>query len=374
LAQDFTPGQSYFGTNDYAEYRAGNLPIIIALPHGGEFRPDEIPNRSCSGCITSNDSFTQELGIQLYEAIKEQTGCYPHLIINKLHRSKMDANRDINEAALGNQLAEGAWQDFQQFIDTAKFQVNQVFGKGLFLDLHGHAHDLQRIEWGYLLSGSDLQLSDDQLNSNTLVKESSIKNLVKDNLTQLSHSELLRGAASLGALLEKEQFEGVPTPQTPFPEDDEPYFRGGYNTRRHGSFNSGSIDGIQIECNRDIRFNENNRERFAKRLAKNLIEYLNLHYFDEPLQASCLFTDTEESFSNDIEIFPNPFDTEIYIRGSVLPDRVELYDMFGRLVTRRTGKTLDRLSFAHLNNGLYLLVLSDGNKIIGRKRLVKGGR
>ena len=97
----------------------------------------------------------------------------------------MDANRDLDEAALGNKNAEMAWQDFQQFVDTAKFQVTQQFQKGLFLDLHGHAHDIQRIEWGYLLSRNELQATDSQLNQDTFINQSSIKNLVNNNLQQL---------------------------------------------------------------------------------------------------------------------------------------------------------------------------------------------
>ena len=37
--QTFIPGQSYFGQNNYVEYIAGNLPIIIVVPHGGTLTP-----------------------------------------------------------------------------------------------------------------------------------------------------------------------------------------------------------------------------------------------------------------------------------------------------------------------------------------------
>ena len=41
--QNFIPGQSYFGQNNYVEYIAGNLPIIIGVPHGGTLTPANLP-------------------------------------------------------------------------------------------------------------------------------------------------------------------------------------------------------------------------------------------------------------------------------------------------------------------------------------------
>lgn len=88
------------------EYLAGNLPIIVSAPHGGLLSPTSIPDRDCAGCTTVNDFNTQELARAFAEAVHERTGCWPHLIFNKLHRRKLDANRDIAEAADGNPDAE----------------------------------------------------------------------------------------------------------------------------------------------------------------------------------------------------------------------------------------------------------------------------
>ena len=40
----------------------------------------------------------------------------PFLVINHLHRKKLDANREVNEAAQGNQIAINAWQGKQKLI------------------------------------------------------------------------------------------------------------------------------------------------------------------------------------------------------------------------------------------------------------------
>ena len=77
------------------------MPIVISAPHGGSLTPDEIPDRNCTGCVYAQDLDTEDLSRKMYDAIVDLFGCYPHLIINRLHRRKLDANRAIGEAADG---------------------------------------------------------------------------------------------------------------------------------------------------------------------------------------------------------------------------------------------------------------------------------
>lgn len=276
----YVAGNTYFDATGYVEYRAGNLPVIISVPHGGDLEPVTIPDRSFGSLI--KDSWTKTIGEGLYDAFYEQTGCYPHLIINLLHRKKFDANREIGEAADGNPTVEEAWYGYHEFIDSSKMQITEDYGRGIFLDIHGHAHTIQRIELGYLLSGSELRLSDATLNTNTYIEESSIRSLEGDNLENLMHSELLRGDDSFGTLLDDKGFPSVPSFTDPFPNEGESYFSGGYNTVRHGSRdNVGSIDAIQIELNQDVRFISVNREALIDSLADVTNEYLNIHFNDQ---------------------------------------------------------------------------------------------
>ncbi len=46
--------------------------------------------------------------------------------------------------------------------------------------VHGHGHTIDRIEWGYLLEGSDLRLADATLAGTSYINESSIRRLVAD--------------------------------------------------------------------------------------------------------------------------------------------------------------------------------------------------
>ena len=117
-----TPGVPIFDTsgNEYIEYIPGNLPIIISAPHGGVkqsgstvggvFYPDNdssLPDRSCG--TNERDDNTDILIRRIQDEIFAQTGCYAHVVINNLHRSKLDPNREINEATCGDSDSQFYW-------------------------------------------------------------------------------------------------------------------------------------------------------------------------------------------------------------------------------------------------------------------------
>jgi hypothetical protein len=278
FAQDSPPKVSLKGYKGYIEFLPGNMPLVISIPHGGSLLPDEIPERPCTNCAKNKDVYTIEIGLGIRNHIFQNTGYYPCIVINNLHRTRLDPNRNIGEAAEGNKLAEGAWNEFQNFIDSANTEIKYKFGKGLYIDLHGHRHVIKRIELGYLLSSEELQLDNELIDSGALVEYSSIRNLADKNNNSYSYSELVRGNNSLGSLLEKRGYSSVPGPMHPSPQPDEPYFSGGYNITRHGSSSGGTIDGIQIEIDEDLRSDPVKREKLTADLSSVLIEFLKIYY------------------------------------------------------------------------------------------------
>ena len=251
----------------------GDLPIVMSAPHGGVMLPQEIPDRTFG--VTGSDRNTQELSRSIHEALIERTGRAAHLIVSRLHRSKLDPNREIVEAAQGNPFAENAWEEFQVFLEAAKEIVTRDFGAGLYLDIHGHAHEIERVELGYLLSGDDLSRSDAALSVQALVDKSSVRAL--GNAVDITFADLIRGPASLGTLLQNAGFRTVPSASEPDP-DGAPYFIGGYNTARHGSRDGGTLSAILMEHQYPgLRDTEQNREAYAVALADALATYVELH-------------------------------------------------------------------------------------------------
>jgi hypothetical protein len=267
-------GTRYLGRNTYAEYRAGTLPLIISAPHGGTIVPSEIPDRTFG--VVARDRNTDELAIAVANAIQSRFGERPHLIVSQLHRSKLDPNREIVEAAQGDPLAEQAWREFHGFIEHARARVLETHGEGFYLDLHGHGHPIQRLELGYLLNAQELARSDAELDQGSWAADSSIRALV--DRSGVAFSALLRGPESLGSLLEDRGYSTTPSDVQPDPGDN-PFFSGGYNTARHGSRDGGSISGIQIEAQFDgVRDTPASREAFAAALATALEAYLGRWY------------------------------------------------------------------------------------------------
>ena len=278
-AKSQAPYNNVFGTKDYIEYVEGNMPFGISIPHDGTLRPEDIPERTCTGCSKNQDIYTIEIGKAVRAHIFKLTGLYPYLIISHLHRSKLDPNRSIEEAAGENVEAQIAWNEFHHFIDSAITEVEQKFGKGFYIDLHGHRHAIERVELGYLLSGEELRLPDDFLNDESFYQYSSIKNLINNNKS-FSYTQLLRGPQSFGSMLENRGYTVVPSLNIPFPKENEPFFSGGFDTEKHSSATSGTVDGIQVEIGMELRKDPVKRIEFAEALSEVVLKYLKTYYFE----------------------------------------------------------------------------------------------
>ena len=270
-AGDLMPGSSVFGRDNYIEYIPGDLPLVIAAPHGGRLKPESIPDRTQG--VTGIDANTEELARAIASVIHAETGHHAHLVICHLHRSKLDANRDLPEAAQGNDVAAHAWGEHHRFIEQACETAVEQFGVAFLIDLHGHGHPDPRVELGYLHSALDLADCEELLNSTGSIASSSLRWIAERS--ELSHVDLLRGPQSLGALLEKEGFPAAPSPRMPIPT--EPFFRGGYTIQRHCRSEK-NVMGVQIEANRPrLRDTSQNRARFARSLLNSLNHYFRMH-------------------------------------------------------------------------------------------------
>lgn len=265
----------------FIEIKEGALPLIITVPHGGSLKPAGLKNRAFGKVLM--DAQTMELAADIDAAVRARLGAPPHFIINHLHRSKLDPNREIQEAAQDDPMAQDAWRRFHAACAVAKQRVITRHGGGLLLDLHGHRHEEPNVELGYLLRSDDLRLSDAQLSSDpALLARCSIRGMVKQ--TGKSLAELVRGPLSLGTLLEIQGQRTLPSTVRPHPSPGAEYFSGVFIIGAHGSRDdNGPVSAIQIECPWDgVRDSAENRRQFAARLALALAEFLPAHFAWQP--------------------------------------------------------------------------------------------
>jgi N-formylglutamate amidohydrolase len=289
---NYMPGTTYWGRSNYTEYIAGNLPLIISAPHGGDTNPYELPNRTNTSTYTVTtdpDLWTANLARAIRTAAFNRYGRYPHVVICRVDRAKVDCNREIVEGAQNNTNTQTLWREFHEFIQIARRSVSNNYGRGLYLDLHGHGHEIQRNEIGYDLSDSDLFKT---TFSSTDEDQSTVRAMSKRS--RETFTELVRSNLSLGALLEKRGYPCVPSPSNPNPGTNvagvtNTYFNGGYNGQIYGTStnNYGTIDAIQIECNyTNVRAKSASstydqdvavRATFASNLIASLDEFFKYH-------------------------------------------------------------------------------------------------
>ena len=120
-----------------------------------------------------------------------------------------------------------------------------------------------------------------------VIRSASIRELGRDS--PLPFVQLLRGPKSFGGLLEAEGVASVPSPGAPSPGTD-PYFRGGYSTRIHGSVEDGEVvSGIQLEHHyAGIRDTPESRRFYAAKAARSIRAFMLEHvgYFEPPEASS----------------------------------------------------------------------------------------
>ena len=244
----YTPGDIITDSQGYISYRVGNMPIIITVPHDGTIAPSTFPNRTGSSARAENTRKVAEQFAYFFNA--NSNGLYPHIIYNNISRSKLDPDLNQMDGAQGNSYANLSYGTYHSFLQTAIDSVEAYFDAGILLNLVEHNHSNQKVELGYLLSASDLDLTNLQLNSYSA--QSSVSQIA--DISTSSFAEVIRGYNSLGTLIVGRSytsndvaysFEAVPTLDNPTIGSTD-YSSGGYTIAQYGSSNGGKINGIDV--------------------------------------------------------------------------------------------------------------------------------
>ena len=216
----------------------------------------------------------------LHARLGELTGHTPHLIINHVKRNRLNLNRADASPNAQHPPAIAAYEAFHGFVEDAKRWVTAACGRGHYFDLHTHGRQENRwVEIGVGLSKADLLLKDEKLPD--VAGNSFYRALAMQ--PEVSFAEIIRGATSLGGLLEAERFEGAPVRAVPSPTNPNlgpyPYFNGGFNTQIHGSRSGGRIDATQMEFHfSQINAGAQKREAFSLLLADVIRTFMEVHY------------------------------------------------------------------------------------------------
>ncbi len=249
------------------EFKKGNIPLIITVPHGGALVPQNIPNRDFGSYKKDKD--TNLVLKSIVEDFKRKNQ-QPYFVVMYLHRRKIDVNRGSREGAQCNEMLR-VYKEYHSIIREFRIEVQKKFNAGLMIDLHGQKAKKGYIEIGYGLSK---ELLDDLRNSDVdedlIYKQSSLKFLINNG--HHAH-DLVFGAKSLGAFLSK-NFNVYPSPQHQLL--DEIHYNGVYTLQRHViKRKKENMIGANLElCYEGIRDTKKNREEFAKTFVQSVNRYI----------------------------------------------------------------------------------------------------
>lgn len=269
----FEVGEPSFGKGQLIEYRPGDLPIILGVPHGGLLEPEELVEDHDE---LARDSGSLETALLVYEQLQQLTGRTPHMIINHVKRNRLNLNRVDARPNVDHPLAINAYHEFHAYVDEAKRWVSSACGRGHYFDFHTNGHIERWVEVGVGLSRAQLARSDVELDQPKMRRRSFYRSLTLD--PKVSLAALVRGPLSLGGLLEREGIRVVPSPKHPSPGEGG-YFSGGYNSKLHGSRDGGLIDSSQLEIHYSyIRAQGMARQRFSHLLSLAIARFMQHHY------------------------------------------------------------------------------------------------
>lgn len=310
--------------SQHIEYIPGNIPLIITTPHGGLNADFPYPARdagcmmmnaegedectydhiACEGrknpekCgamndgqVNENDGNTIPMSKLLDDRIHELTGGgRPFQIINHVHPSFLDPNQEIGLATFQIPEMMGIYEDFHDAVSAARIAVQEEFGAGLLVDMHGDSDQGgdpdKAIQFGYGLTDEQLNdYSDDELKYH--FPESTMASLgyrFNDSTTEEDFSSIIRGCYSFGTMAENLNYPSVPSRERPGPGQYKVDHRhGGYIAERHSHNPEWTVDAVQFELPRFIRYDI--FDEFVHDFAPVMIFYLN-HYYDQDLMGA----------------------------------------------------------------------------------------
>lgn len=209
----------YFKHTKYFSILEGNYPIIITAPHGGYYRPINMPTRNKKEADEETYELAREIITRIYELSEKQI--LPSAVLARIHRSRVDLNRkqDYHESQIAKKYHE----------KISKLINNQ---EAILIDIHGMSiQNDYDIELG-TLSGQAIKN-----------KEEVIENIL---------STLEKSGLSV--------------------QIDQKY-SGGFTIRKHGA--KRNVAAIQIEINKKLR-RHNNYRKTARTIAEAILQSINL--------------------------------------------------------------------------------------------------
>lgn len=266
------------GPDDYVTIEEGTLPLILTAPHDGTVRPEGVPVRQrkdLPAFVTVRDTRAAPLTLEIAKGIERRLGHKPHVVLMKVSRRYVDANRAAG-LAYESDVGKAAYDAFHGAVRRACEEIADEHGTGLLVDVHG-----QKSERHAIIRGTR--------NGNSMFTAS--QRLGLDAPRDLSRR------------LESAGFKMLPPPST---NARETMFTGGYITTAYGQAPNFAIDAVQLEFGSDLRAKVA-LERTGNGVAEALATFLAEHYLEAEIDPDRLVrTPTKKVYPRSPSTAPAP--------------------------------------------------------------------
>lgn len=223
------PAEEKLDPARYLTVIKGDLPIILSAPHGGRLKVPGVPERKGEGIAqftTGRDENTAEMTLALAAILEQVFGAKPHVVVAHFERKYLDANRPATSAYEVPE-ARPLYDAYHAALDAACKQVQKDFGRGLLLDIHGQASDVDAIYRG-TVNGKSVTL-----------------------LTQRFGQAAVTGEKSILGVLAKKGYKVLPANDAA--DQKETKYNGGHIVQTYGSHGGSGIDALQLELGTALR-------------------------------------------------------------------------------------------------------------------------
>lgn len=240
---------------NYIKFNLGNLPLIISVPHGGDLKINEIPERNKG--IRGIDRNTIEIAQELIEQIKERYYLLnidpkiPSYVFSLISRSNIDLNREKSSAFVNSSnLANGIYQFYHSKLKEYISHNLKIFDRSLLIDIHGF--ESNKRPPGY--RDVELILGTNNLNS-----------LFPEPIPKREYGKILRGKIV-------KRFNKIGIQIAPGHHLRGEYvLKGGYITKKYGASSIKNSQSIQIEFSDKVRIHD---KELRKKVLFNLVEII----------------------------------------------------------------------------------------------------
>jgi N-formylglutamate amidohydrolase len=201
----------------------GEIPIIISAPHGGtEDVPGVAPrvNQSAFRFVTGGDTNTRELARKVAAELERRLGGKPYYVMARFKRRYLDVNRKAADS-YESPRAAFYYRAYHDALAEYVREVQEKFGGGLLIDIHGQATFPDEILVG-TVGGKSMERLRLRLGDGVLV-----------------------GREGIVGLLESAGFRVQPAVDAT--DFNVPKYNGGEITQAYGSDKPEGIDAVQFE-------------------------------------------------------------------------------------------------------------------------------